>query len=269
VLPLVWFSQGVSRYTDLAAQVRRVCGMADGWQCVDRVNVSYAKCAPVVTHRPSAATDRRFRAACRLRVSCGRAAQNDWIWTPRSATAGRLTRRLLAAGTGRSGPGHGPLMPSQQGCMRQFRACDVPLLSAGMRSWPYWRGSSARQRAVAAPASSSLARRVLARPGWLPRRPRGRAGEGRSCWPASRPSARPNAVPASRSRLSRSRRRSPARPRALARRGRAARAPQATRRDVHVRHADGQTGVDHRAGQPGERPDDGQDHPDARDRGGQ
>lgn len=45
---------GVSRYTDLATQVRRTCGMADGWQRVDRVN--YAKCAPVVTRRPSAVT---------------------------------------------------------------------------------------------------------------------------------------------------------------------------------------------------------------------
>ena len=62
VLPLVWFSQGVSRYTDLAAQVRRVCGMADGWQCVG--GVSYAKCAPVVARRPSAATDRRVWAGC-------------------------------------------------------------------------------------------------------------------------------------------------------------------------------------------------------------
>ena len=44
---------GVSRYTYPATQVRRACGMADGWQCVDRV--SYAKCAPVVTRRPSAA----------------------------------------------------------------------------------------------------------------------------------------------------------------------------------------------------------------------
>ena len=45
--PLAWFSQGVSRYTDLATQVRRACAMADSWQRVDRV--SYAKCAPVVT----------------------------------------------------------------------------------------------------------------------------------------------------------------------------------------------------------------------------
>ena len=28
--PLVWFSQGVSRYTDLATQVRQACGTADG-----------------------------------------------------------------------------------------------------------------------------------------------------------------------------------------------------------------------------------------------
>ena len=42
--PLMWFSQGVSRYTDLATQVRQACGMADGWQCVDRV--SYAKVRP-------------------------------------------------------------------------------------------------------------------------------------------------------------------------------------------------------------------------------
>jgi hypothetical protein len=53
---LVWFSQGASRYTDLATQVRQACGMADGWQRANRV--SYAKCAQVVTRRPSAATDR-------------------------------------------------------------------------------------------------------------------------------------------------------------------------------------------------------------------
>jgi len=47
--PLVWFSQGVSRYTHLAMQVRHACGMADGWQRVDRV--SYTKCAPVITRR--------------------------------------------------------------------------------------------------------------------------------------------------------------------------------------------------------------------------
>jgi hypothetical protein len=44
VSPLVWFWQGVLRYTDLATQVRQACGMADGWQRVDRV--SYAKCGP-------------------------------------------------------------------------------------------------------------------------------------------------------------------------------------------------------------------------------
>jgi hypothetical protein len=47
-------------YTDLATQVRQACGTADGWQRVDRV--SYTKCAPVVTHRASAATDRRLGA---------------------------------------------------------------------------------------------------------------------------------------------------------------------------------------------------------------
>jgi len=51
---------GVSRYTDLATQVRQACGMADGWQRVDRV--SYAKCAPPVTRRPAATTDRRLGA---------------------------------------------------------------------------------------------------------------------------------------------------------------------------------------------------------------
>jgi hypothetical protein len=30
VSPLVWFSQGVSRYTNLATQVRQACGIADG-----------------------------------------------------------------------------------------------------------------------------------------------------------------------------------------------------------------------------------------------
>jgi len=49
---------GVSRYTYLAAHVRQASGMADGWQRVDRV--SYAKCAPVVTRRPSAVTDRQL-----------------------------------------------------------------------------------------------------------------------------------------------------------------------------------------------------------------
>jgi hypothetical protein len=34
VPPLVWSSQGVSRYTDLATQMRQACGMADGWQRV-------------------------------------------------------------------------------------------------------------------------------------------------------------------------------------------------------------------------------------------
>ena len=52
----VWFSQSVSRYTDLTTQLRQACGMPEGWQRVDRV--SYAKCGPVVTRRPSAATDR-------------------------------------------------------------------------------------------------------------------------------------------------------------------------------------------------------------------
>ena len=46
---------GVSRYTALATQVRQACGMADGWQCADRV--SYAKCAPVVTRWPGVAVD--------------------------------------------------------------------------------------------------------------------------------------------------------------------------------------------------------------------
>jgi hypothetical protein len=46
VSPLVWSSQSVWRYTDLATQVRQACGMADGRQRVDRV--SYTKCAPVV-----------------------------------------------------------------------------------------------------------------------------------------------------------------------------------------------------------------------------
>ena len=50
----------LSRYTDLATQVRQAGGMADGWQRVDRAN--YAKCAPMVTRRPSAATDRRLGA---------------------------------------------------------------------------------------------------------------------------------------------------------------------------------------------------------------
>ena len=58
VLPLVLVLAGVSRYTDLATQVRQACGVADGWQCLDRV--SYAKCAPVVTRRLLAATDRRL-----------------------------------------------------------------------------------------------------------------------------------------------------------------------------------------------------------------
>jgi hypothetical protein len=49
VSPLVWSSQGVLRYTDLATPVRQACGMVDGWQRVDRV--SYAKCAPVITRR--------------------------------------------------------------------------------------------------------------------------------------------------------------------------------------------------------------------------
>jgi hypothetical protein len=61
VSPPVWFSQGVSRYTDLATQVRQACGMADGCQRVDRV--SYARCAPMVTRRPSTATDRRLFAS--------------------------------------------------------------------------------------------------------------------------------------------------------------------------------------------------------------
>jgi len=40
-------------------------------------------------------------------------------------------------------------------------------------------------------------------------------------------------------------------------------------RYVHVGHSGGETGVDHRAGLPGERPDRGQDHTDAGDRLGQ
>jgi hypothetical protein len=40
-------------------------------------------------------------------------------------------------------------------------------------------------------------------------------------------------------------------------------------RYVHIGHASGKAGIDYRAGLPGERPDRGQDHPDAGDRFGQ
>jgi hypothetical protein len=61
----------VSRYTYLAAHVRQASGMADGWQRVDRV--SYAKYAPVVTRRPSAATDRcSYVCQFRFRISAVR-----------------------------------------------------------------------------------------------------------------------------------------------------------------------------------------------------
>ena len=83
-------------------------------------------------------------------------------------------------------PRPGAPMPSEQGCLRQFRACDVPSLSAGMKSWPHWRRSSAGRLAVVAPASSSLARRVLVRPDWSPRRPRGHASRATSSWQAAR-----------------------------------------------------------------------------------
>jgi len=51
VPPLVWFSQGVSRYTDLATHVRWARGTADGWQRLDRV--SYAKCARTSSPEPA------------------------------------------------------------------------------------------------------------------------------------------------------------------------------------------------------------------------
>jgi hypothetical protein len=40
-------------------------------------------------------------------------------------------------------------------------------------------------------------------------------------------------------------------------------------RYVHIGHSSGETGIDHRPGLPGERPDRGQDHPDTGDRLGQ
>jgi hypothetical protein len=58
---LVWFSQGVSRYTDLATQVRQAGGMADGRQRTGRV--SHAKCARVVT-RPAFGGDRSPNKGC-------------------------------------------------------------------------------------------------------------------------------------------------------------------------------------------------------------
>ena len=103
--------------------------------------------------------------------------------------------------------------------MRQFRACDVPLLSVGMRSWLHWRdlrpGSGRARR---------LRRRHWRGGCWQDQV--GYRGGHEGAWArAGRAgrrhahlidSARPDAGPASRSRLSRSRRRSPARPRARA-----------------------------------------------------
>jgi hypothetical protein len=80
---------GVSRYTYLAAHVRQASGMADGWQRVDRV--SYTKCAPVVTRRPSAATDRRIgTGGSRVRQSVD-LAQIVRLWR-RTGTLGHWSR---------------------------------------------------------------------------------------------------------------------------------------------------------------------------------
>ena len=96
----------------------------------------------------------------------------------------RVSGRHLRAGRGGGGGGRG--RGRFHWARARIRLCGVPLLSAGMSSWPRWRRSSAGWRAAAAPASWLLAGRGVGKARLVNEAADGVRGRGRSSWPVVR-----------------------------------------------------------------------------------
>ena len=123
-----------------------------------------------MTHRDERNVRRRIKPPCRL--FAGIEADRDGLdvapylpvlrsrecGRPVSGPGQRTAPSCRARGRGRGG-GRGRGRGRFCWARARIRLCGVPLLSAGMRSWPRWRRSSAGRRAAAAPASWLLAGR--------------------------------------------------------------------------------------------------------------